>query len=113
MKKKKILLIILILIVVIGISSLTVFKILNDKDRLSVNERQWINNNKNNVISINVTREGYISPLEVSEQVHITELALNDYKDFDYEVINSSIEQLKDDIMDIIDSEVSKNEIHD
>ena len=57
MKKKKILLIILILIVVIGISSLTVFKILNDKDRLSVNERQWINNNKNNVISINVIND--------------------------------------------------------
>ena len=42
------------------------------------------------VISINVTREGYISPLEVSEQVHITELALNDYKNFDYTIINKT-----------------------
>lgn len=66
-----------------------------------------------NSISINVTRIGYVSPLEVSEQVHITELALNDYKKFDYEIINSSIEVLKNDIIDIIDSEVSRNEIHD
>lgn len=66
-----------------------------------------------NSISINVTREGYISPLKVSEQVHITELALNDYKNFDYEIVNSSIEKLNNDIIEIIDSEVSKNEIHD
>lgn len=66
-----------------------------------------------NSISINVTREGYISPLEVSEQVHITELALNDYKKFDYEIVNSSIDKLNNDIISIIDSEVSKNEIHD
>lgn len=58
------------------------------------------------VISINVTRENYISPLEVSEQVHITELALNDYKKFDYEIVNYSLTGLEDDIIKIIDSEV-------
>lgn len=66
-----------------------------------------------NVISINVTRPNYISPLEVSEQVHITELALNDYKKFDYEVVNSSLNDLTRDIIKIVDSEVNKNEIHD
>lgn len=60
-----------------------------------------------NVISINVTREDYVSPLEVSEQVHITELALNDYKKFDYELVNSSLNGLEDDIIKIIDSEVN------
>lgn len=60
-----------------------------------------------NVISINVTREDYVSPLEVSEQVHITELALNDYKKFDYELVNSSLNWLEDDIIKIIDSEVN------
>lgn len=66
-----------------------------------------------NVVSINVTREGYISPLEVSEQVHITELALNDYKNFDYEIVNSSLSGLTSDIIKIVDSEVIINEIHD
>jgi len=59
-----------------------------------------------NVISINVTREGYVSPLKISEQVHITELALNDYKNFDYEIVNYSLKGLEDDIIKIIDSEV-------
>ncbi len=66
-----------------------------------------------NVISINVTREGYISPLKTSEQVHITELALNNYQKFDYEIINRSLNQLTSDIIKIIDSEVKKHEIHD
>lgn len=66
-----------------------------------------------NVISINITREGYVSPLEPSEQVHITELALNDYKNFDYEIVNCSLSGLTSDIINVVDSEVNKNEIHD
>lgn len=66
-----------------------------------------------NVVSIHVTRKDYVSPLKVSEQVHITELALNDYDEFDYKIVNSSLEQLNSDIIKIIDSEVNKNEIHD
>lgn len=76
-------------------------------------EIETIKERFNKVISINVTRKDYVSPLEVSEQVHITELALNDYKNFDYEIINSSLDGLKDDIIKIVDSEVIKNEIHD
>ena len=57
MKKKKILLISLILIIIVGISAVVVFNIMNDKNRLTVTERQWINNNKNNVISINVIND--------------------------------------------------------
>ena len=57
MKKKKILLISLILIIIVGISAIVVFNIMNDKNRLTVTERQWINNNKNNVISINVIND--------------------------------------------------------
>lgn len=59
-----------------------------------------------NVISINVTRSDYVSPLEASEQVHITELALNNYEKFDYELVNRSLKGLEDDIISIIDSEV-------
>lgn len=76
-------------------------------------EIETIKERFSNVVSINVTREGYVSPLEVSEQVHITELALNDYKKFDYEIVNCSLKQLTDDIIKIVDSEVIKNEIYD
>lgn len=76
-------------------------------------EIETIKDKFNNVVSINVTREGYVSPLEASEQVHITELALNDYKKFDYEIVNCSLNQLTNDIIKIVDSEVIKNEIYD
>ena len=76
-------------------------------------EIETIKERFSNVISINVTREDYVSPLEVSEQVHITELALNDYKSFDYEIVNSSVEGLENDIISIVDSEVVNNEIYD
>lgn len=76
-------------------------------------EIETIKSRFDNVISINITRPNYVSPLETGEQVHITELALNNYKNFDYEIVNSSLEQLTSDIIKIVDSEVNKNEIHD
>lgn len=65
------------------------------------------------VITIHLTRKDYKSPLEKEEQVHITELALDDYKNFDYEIVNCSLNQLASDIIQIVDSEVEKNEKHD
>lgn len=65
------------------------------------------------VVSINVTRKDYISSLNPSEQNHITELALDNYENFDYEIVNSSLTGLTSDIIKIVDSEVNKNEIHD
>lgn len=58
------------------------------------------------VVSIHVVREDYISPLEPSEQTHITELALDDYNKFDYKIVNYSLKELENDIIKIIDSEV-------
>lgn len=66
-----------------------------------------------NIISIHITRENYVSPLEKSEQTHITELALDDYKNFDYKIVNHSLNELTSDIIKIVDSEVMKNENHD
>ena len=57
MKKKKLLIIVLIIIALITITSILCFRILNDQDRLSVTEKQWLNENKNNVISINVLND--------------------------------------------------------
>ena len=65
------------------------------------------------VVSIHVVRDNYVSPLNGSEQTHITELALDHYKNFDYKIVNSSLTELKSDIIKIVDSEVNKNEIHD
>ena len=65
------------------------------------------------VVSINVTRKDYTSSLNPSEQNHITELALDNYENFDYDIVNSSLTGLTSDIIKIVDSEVNKNEIHD
>ena len=66
-----------------------------------------------NVVSIHVVRDNYVSPLNGSEQTRITELALDHYKNFDYKIVNSSLTELTSDIIKIVDSEVNKNEIHD
>lgn len=58
------------------------------------------------VVSIHVVREDYVSPLEPSEQNHVTELALDDYDKFDYKIVNFSLKVLENDIIKIIDSEV-------
>lgn len=65
------------------------------------------------VVSIHITREDYTSPLEQDEQKHITELALDNYENFDYKIVNSSLNGVTSDIIKIIDSEVDKDEIHD
>ena len=57
MKRKKIVIISLIIVVFIIIAATIFFKIYNDKDRLSVQENQWLDNNKNNVISVNVIND--------------------------------------------------------
>ena len=58
MKKKKILyLIIIVLIIAVPVSSYLFYSVLHDESRLSVLEKEWISNNKNNVISINVIND--------------------------------------------------------
>ena len=56
MKKKKLIIITLFLIVVIIAVVLSV-KLLNDNNRLSIEEKTWISDNKNNVISVNVNND--------------------------------------------------------
>lgn len=65
------------------------------------------------VVSINITRVGYDSNLTQSEMYHITEKALDDYKGFDYNIVNNSLEQFKLDVLKVVDSEVEKNEIYE
>lgn len=62
-----------------------------------------------NTVSINITRIGYESELSSTEQVHSTEIALLNYKKFDYEIINETFSKLEEDVKKIV-SEVEKNE---
>ena len=44
---------------------------------------------------IHVVRPDLVSNLSEEEQKHITETALDNYKDYDYEIINTTLEQLE------------------
>lgn len=66
-----------------------------------------------NTVSIHIIRPNYESPLKIEEQAHITETALNHYQKFDYKITNTSLNQVKSDIIEIVNSEVENNEIHD
>jgi diguanylate cyclase (GGDEF)-like protein len=57
MKKKKIIITTFITLIVIIIGIIICINILNDSQRLSVDERQWLNDNKDNVISVNVIND--------------------------------------------------------
>ena len=56
----------------------------------------------NDVTVIGVEKENYISPLSVTETNHITERDLDDFDDYDYRIINSSLEKLELDVLNII-----------
>ena len=60
-------------------------------------------------VSIHINRINYKSELHEKEQVHYTEVALDGYQDFDYEVVNESLLELKKSVKEIV-SEVEKNE---
>lgn len=59
-------------------------------------------------ISINIERKNYESTLSASEQLHYTEVALNNYQDFDYKVVNETKEQLEETVKKIVSEVESK-----
>ncbi|HIT21845.1 MAG TPA: hypothetical protein IAB56_02580 [Candidatus Scybalousia intestinigallinarum] len=64
-------------------------------------------------VSINITREGYENDLSFEEKQHYTEVALIGYHAFDYEVLNTSLEDLKRQVERIVDCEGKKDENND
>lgn len=54
MKKRKNIIIVIISVIVVMVSAVVLFNILNDKDKLTVVERNWINNNIGTVLNVNV-----------------------------------------------------------
>lgn len=71
-----------------------------------VSEIEEIKRRFNNVTSIGIEKENYISPLSESEEKHITEHDLDNYDKFDYKIINSTKELLEEEITRIINLEV-------
>jgi hypothetical protein len=59
-----------------------------------------------NTKKIHVVRPDLISNLSEEEQKHITETALDNYKDYDYEIINTTIEQLENDARELVKEEL-------
>lgn len=57
------------------------------------------------VKAIHVERINFETELTTSQQAHKTETALNSFSDYDYEIVNDTLEQLEIDCISIIDKE--------
>lgn len=64
-------------------------------------------------VSVHIVRQGFENDLSTIEKQHYTETALDGYQNFDYEIVNRSLEQLEVDVKQLVDSEVSKDEKDD
>ncbi len=66
--------------------------------------------NFDKVVSINVFRPNFESELNQKEQAHLTEIGLDEFKDYDYKIINDKgLDELKDKALEIIESERMKD----
>ena len=76
-------------------------------------EIETIKDNFDDVVVIKVERINYEQEMTKEQQKHKIENAMNDYKDFDYVVINDTLEKLEEDIIDILKKEGLTNEKND
>ena len=60
------------------------------------------------IVTIKITRVNFETELTGKEQKHKTETEMDNYNDFDYEVINDTIEQYEKDIYEIYKKEENK-----
>ena len=66
-----------------------------------------------NAIALHVTRPGYVSHLTKKQKEHMTEVLIDDYNRYDYEIINdSTLEDLEKKVKKFV-KEVDKNEKND
>ena len=54
-----------------------------------------------NVVTIHVNRINFDNDLTGKQQKHETEVALDNYDDYDYKIINTTLEKLKEDVREI------------
>ena len=67
-----------------------------------VHEIEFLRNKFDDVVVIGVFKEDYVSPLTSEQSNHITERDLDNFNDYDYKIINSSIDKLKIDVENIL-----------
>lgn len=68
-------------------------------------EIESIKENFDNVVTIKVERINFETNLTGNEQKHITENAMDSYQDFDYKIINDTLDKLKEDVYKIYKEE--------
>ena len=61
-----------------------------------------VKENFTNVVTIGVKRKNYLSILTKEQQEDITEVALDNYCNYDYKIENTSLEKLQLDVLKII-----------
>lgn len=66
----------------------------------------------NDVVTINVKRINYETELTSTQQHHKTETALNDFRDYDYFLINDTLDKLKKDVINIVSKEEENEKIN-
>lgn len=64
-------------------------------------EIESIKEKYNNVVTIHVNRINFETNLTNNEQKHLTETAMDNYKDYDYEIVNDTLEGLEKDVYKI------------
>lgn len=83
------------------------FDIVTVSDARLENEIEIPKANFSNVISINVIRTNFESNLSLTEQKHRTETGLDNYNNYDYQIINdSTLEELKQKVENLIEGEI-------
>ena len=60
------------------------------------------------VVVINIFRPNFESELSSEQKKHITETAMDNYTDYDYKIVNITLENLKEDMLNIYNIEINK-----
>ena len=67
----------------------------------------------NDVVVIKVERINYKSEMTKEQQNHKIENSMNDYHDYDYVLINDTLEKLQEDVIEVLKKEGISNEKND
>ena len=79
------------------------FDIITISDARFPDEIEWPKSRFENVISIKVVRDGYDTVLSKKEQKHLTEVALDEYNNYDYVIHNDgTLDDLKNKVFDLV-----------
>ncbi|MEG1351231.1 MAG: hypothetical protein RSC85_01965 [Bacilli bacterium] len=82
-------------------------------DARFIDEIEDIKNKYPKAISINVQRLNFDNKLKETEKEHLSENALNSYKNYNYDIINTNLKSLEEKINIILRSEDLKDEKND